>query len=161
MEQNQNAMYVSEKMKNDLLSMSKWLKFLAILGFIGVGFMIIAAIIMLISGVFIGSIMNTYNSYNAYENNFIGSSFFIIFSLVYLGLAVAYFFPILYLMNSAIKLGKAVKENLQESLESGIHNLKAHFKYMGIMIIVVFSLYIVFILGIVIFAGIKATQGIY
>ncbi len=136
----ENQLYVSTEMKSDLLSISKWTKFLAILGFVGIGFMLIAGFIMVVS-----SAMMSY----MYQDSMV----MIIIAVVYVIFAVVYFFPVLYLMRSAVDLGKGVESNNNEMLASGVKNMKAHFKYMGIMIIATIGLYILIIIGVVIFAA--------
>lgn len=137
----ENQLLVSTEMKSDLLSISRWTKFLAILGFIGIGFMLIAAFIMIVSSV----IMSSY----IYKDTLL----MVIIAIFYLIFAVVYFFPVLYLMRSAIDLGKGVNDHNNELLASAIKNLKAHFKYMGIMIIATIGLYIIIVIGVVLYAS--------
>lgn len=136
----ENPLFVSNEMKSDLLSISRWTKFLAILGFVGIGFMLIAGFIMVVS-----SSMMSY----IYQDSMV----MIIIAVVYVIFAVVYFFPVMYLMKSAVDLGKGVNENNNEFLALGVKNLKAHFKYMGIMIIATIGLYIIIVIGVVIFAA--------
>ncbi|MCX6227512.1 MAG: hypothetical protein NTV01_22710, partial [Bacteroidia bacterium] len=45
-----DSMVISSEIRHYLLETAKWMKFLAILGFIGLGFMLVAAIVMLVLG---------------------------------------------------------------------------------------------------------------
>ncbi len=135
----QQQLVVTDEMKNYLLSVSKWAKFLAILGFIGIGFMLIATFVLILSG-----------SVIAYrENNF----FLFLSSIIYLIVAVVYFFPVYFLLKSSLSIQKGIEKTNNEELAQGFKHLKAHYKYIGIMVIVLIALYIIIFLGIMLFAA--------
>ena len=77
--------------KGFLKETSTWTYFLAILGFIGIGF-------MLIFGIFFGAIMNNSALGDANPYNNLGFSMGY-FGLIYVAMALVYFFPVLYLFN--------------------------------------------------------------
>ena len=70
-----------------------------------------------------------------------------ILGFVYLVMGALYYFPILYLYKSGAGLQNGAQLHNQELLTSGIENLKSHYKFVGILTIVIFSMYI---LGIII-----------
>ncbi len=66
-----------------------------------------------------------------------------IFSLLYLGLAAMYFFPVLYLFQFSNRMKSALLFNEVQALTDSCTNLGKHYRFMGIMLIVVISLYFV------------------
>lgn len=115
---------------------SSWATFLAILGFIGTGFIVLASFFMMVMSPFIGSL-----------SKFGGTFGFpmILLGVVYLLIGVVYFFPAYYLYNFANKIKIALINNNQEMLDQSLKNLKKMFKYIGIMSIVLISLYLIMI----------------
>jgi len=130
-----DSLIFNEDIKEFLLETSKWAKFLSILGFIGLGFMVIAALVMLAMGSSIGR----YSSF--------GSGVGII-ALVYFILAGVYFFPVYYLFQASTGIRDGIDDTDQDSLTSGFEHLKSHYKFMGIAAIVIITLYLlIFIFG--------------
>jgi hypothetical protein len=62
---------------------------------------------------------------------------------LYLAIAVLYFFPCLFLFHFSLRLKAALRDNDQVRLTSSLKSQKTLFKYVGIMTIVVLSLYAV------------------
>ncbi len=119
----------------------KWAKFLAILGFIYCG-------MMLIGSIFVGFIMTMVTAMSPKPLPFpLGA-----FSIIYVFIAVVYFFPVYYLYKFSEDLKKALELGMEDYLTSAFRWLKSHYKYMGIMIIVGFALGIIFFF-VAIFAG--------
>lgn len=110
----------------------KWSMFLAIFGFISVGLLVLASLTSGIVVAFIG-------------DSFISPAMGIGISILYLIMAVLYFFPVYYLFNFSGKAKQAVKSSDSKSLTESMHFLKAHYKFMGIMVIVMLALYPVII----------------
>lgn len=103
----------------------KWTKFLSIIGFIGVG-------ILLLMSLFIGSILST--TMESMPQSMPFSPSFI--GVIYVVIAIVYFFPVLFLFNFSNKLKTALYTRNQEELYNAFNNLKRHFKFIGILIIV-------------------------
>ncbi len=145
MENNENLkeLVLNADMKKDLITMSLWVKFLSILGFVGIGFMLIAAFVMMAGRLMMSSMY--------YQEELM----FTIIAVVYIAMAIAYFFPVLYMFKSTLEISKGIKQNDSISLAAGFKNLKAHFKYMGIMIIVLFGIYLLAIIGVIAFAALN------
>ena len=121
--------------KGFLTEIAKWTTFFAILGFIGIGFMVIVALIFMTLGASLGS----YNSMIP-----MGGGFFV--SFLYLVLAAFYFFPVNYLYKFSSNMKNALRSNNQQSLTLAFGYLKSHYKFIGILTIVVLSLYLLLIL---------------
>ena len=111
---------------------STWTYFLSILGFIGIG-------LMFLFGVFFSVVMRLMPGGNPYEGLGMDMSYF---GLIYIVLALLYFFPVLYLFNFSRKTKLALKTNNNDDLTAAFSNLKSHYKFMGVFTIVVISIYI-------------------
>lgn len=109
----------------------KWAMFLAIISFIFIG---LVGIIGLIAGTFL-------KAFSAGEKN-LG----IPDSLVYIPLiamAVVYFFPVLFLFRFSKFSHRAILTFDKAMFHKAVKNLKYYFAYIGILIIIIFSIYIV------------------
>lgn len=120
---------LNSEIKGYIKSISKWGKFLSIIGFIGIGLIVIIAL-------FAGSMIARLGAMSGAG----ASGAFV--TVIYLIVAVIYFFPVLYLWKASTNLGYAVDNNNELSLTEGFKNLKSHYKFIGIFMIVVLSIYI-------------------
>ena len=121
---------------NYLSEAARWCRFLAIIGFIYCGLMVIC-------GIFFGTIMammipamggTETMAYSAMGSGFVGI-FIILFSLIL-------FFPAYYLFSFSSKMRRAIHNNDQPVLAESLKNLKSFFKFYGILIIILLSVYI-------------------
>jgi hypothetical protein len=109
----------------------KWAMFLAIIGFIFLGLIIV---IGLIAGTFL-------TAFNSGEKS-LGIPESLMFIPVLL-VALLYFFPVLFLFRFSKHTSHAIQTLDKLEFHKAMKNLKSYFAYIGIMIIVVFSFYIV------------------
>lgn len=118
-----------------LFETRKWTMFLSVLGFIFIGLMMIAALVVL-----------TLSSK--------GFGFGIAFFIMMLIFIVIYFFPIYYLFkfSELSKIALSTKDNSQ--LTNALMYLKKHYQYMGILTIIGLSFYLLMF----IFAGVAGTM---
>lgn len=126
-------MQLDSTAKDFLREATKWAYFLAIMGFIGIAFLVIIAI-------FAGAIFSTMAS-TVPGMGIYGGSFGAIISFVYLLLAVLYFFPVYYLFKFASNGKRAFRESDSEALTASFGYLKSHYKFVGIFTIILLSLY--------------------
>ncbi|HET9746302.1 MAG TPA: DUF5362 family protein [Chitinophagaceae bacterium] len=135
---------IDDMTRMHLAETAKWAKFLSIIGFIMCGLIVILSF-------FIGSIFSTsLNRYNDYNENTGFAGLGIVMTVLYLAIGVLYFFPCLFLFRFANQMATALNTNEQLTLNRSFQNLKRMFRYMGILTIVVISLYVlVFIFGII------------
>ena len=129
------ALVIDETGKAFLLETTKWARFFAILGFIVIACMVIAA--FFVSAIY-GSMLDDYN---------IPAS---MITVVYLLGALINFFPCLYLFNFSVKTKRALQSNDQFTLNLGFSNLKSYYKYIGILIIILLIFYAIAVIGITI-----------
>ncbi len=128
---------------------AKWSLFLAIMGFIGIGFMIIAAISM-------GTLMSSGLGSSPGMGAMAGMGG--IFSGVYIVMALLYFFPIYYLYKYATDMKNALNSRNNDMLTGALGYLKSHHKFLGVSMIVIISLYILIFIGAIIF-GMSGMMG--
>jgi len=131
---------VSDEIKGFLKETAKWAYLLSILGFVGIGFMVLGGV-----SISFFSRFNEFPSISAYGmGNLVG------IGLVYLVLALVYFFPVMYLFKFSVKMRKALKSSNNQDFKTAFSNLKSHYKFIGIFSIVIISLYVLILIG---FAG--------
>lgn len=115
-----------------LLSSAKWARFLAIVGFVFVGIIVLVAFMA-------GTIFSAMSTL-APQMGMMGSGFGAVFTVIYLGLAAVYFFPTWYLFKFASNAIKAI-ETKSASLTEAFSNLKSCFKFWGVMCIIFLGFY--------------------
>ena len=128
---------ISEKIKSILKVTYNWTYFLSIIGFVG-------TFLLVVLGALFGVIMRSM-PVNPYENVELKVNYF---GLIYIVIAVIYFIPILYLFKFSKKLKSALNSNNNDDLISAFENLKSHYKYLGLLSIILISIFILlFLLG--------------
>ncbi len=137
---------VNQEIKGYLSETAKWSYFLSILGFVGIGFMILLGFFMAFSNP--GSQLSWEGTDNAY-----GAGYASGVALFYILIALVYIFPILYLFKFSKKMKSALKLNNNNDFKEAFLNLKSHYKFIGIFSIVIISLYILTIIGVVVGAS--------
>jgi len=128
---------VNDEIKGFLKEIAKWGYFLSILGFVGIVFMIIGGV-----GVSLYTGLNQFGANTAY-----GLGYSAGIGLIYIILALIYFFPILYLFKFSVKMKNALKSISNEDFKYAFLNLKSHYKFMGIFTIVIISIYLLILVG--------------
>lgn len=141
----ENLLIINSEIKGYLLETSKWGKFLAIFGYVGMGLLLLLGVVFTVG-------FSIFNSFS-------GVGFPMkIMGFVYILIAVSYYFPLTYLYRFSVQLKQGLNSINQQTVTSGFENLKSLFKFMGILTIVVLSIYALIIIAIVpitIFSAIK------
>ncbi|MCY1633257.1 DUF5362 family protein [Marinifilum sp. D737] len=121
----------------------KWTMFFSILGFVFLGILLIAAVFMA-------------SMFGAMAGNlpFKGSG--IVMGVFYLLLGVLYFFPIFYLYKFSKHSKTAIYGEDSEQLSLAFKYLKKHYKFIGILSIILLSFYVLAFLIMSIAGGIGA-----
>ncbi|WP_166961396.1 DUF5362 family protein [Yeosuana marina] len=130
---------VKDEIKGYLSEISKWSYFLSIMGFIGVGLMVLA-------GIFIG-FFSGLNNLAGSSNTLYNLGYSMGIGLFYIVLALIYLFPVLYLFRFSKRVKSALKLNSNEDFRIAFLNLKSHYKFMGIFVIVIISIYVLILIG--------------
>lgn len=124
---------LDESAKDFLKETAKWAYFLSIIGFIGIGLLVLIAIF---AGTFFSLMSNTVPGMAA-----VGGSFGFMFSIIYLIMALLYFFPVYFLNKFASNAKKAFRDNDSEALTNSFQYLKSHYKFIGILTVILLALY--------------------
>lgn len=122
-----------------LAETAKWAKFLSIVGFV-------VCAIMLLAGIFMGTVMGSLSSMGGAAGTFAGAGSVFI-SIFYVAIAALYFFPCLYLYRFSIAMKTAIQTNEPIQLQASFRNLKSCFRFMGILTIIILSFYALAIVG--------------
>lgn len=129
-----------------LREIGKWAKFFAILGFIGIGFMVLG-------GLFFGTFMGRLGG-GAMGAGMVGMAPGIM-GAIYVIFAVIMVVPMIYLNKFANYISVAINSNDNHSLEMAFEKFKSYYKYIGIFTIVILGIYaLIFVFAI--FAGLAS-----
>jgi len=148
------SLEITDTIREHLLNAAKWGRFLAIVGFVGIGFTVLL-------GLFFGAFMSMMSS-GLYSDDVYGDAFSgftllspIFYTVLYLVIAAVYFFPVLYLYRFSRRMLNAIPELDQYQLESSFSSLRSMFKFMGILTIIIIALYgLIFVVAL--FGGLAA-----
>lgn len=149
MESNQNTpplfgLNIDAVTKSHLSVAATWAKFLAIMGFI-------VCILVVLAGFFASTIlanMPTTRGFEGFGNNreINTSGFAAVAAVVYIIIALLYFFPCLFLFNFASKMKTALLTNDQNTLNTSFQNLKKTFRYLGVLTIIILCFWVISLL---------------
>ena len=109
-----------------LKEIGNWTKFLGIAGFIFIGLLVILAF-------FMGSFMSQINPATPFPS--------FVFTIIYLVMGLIYFFPILFLFKFSMHLRRSLSSNDPAQMDTAFSNLNAHYKYIGILAIIILVIY--------------------
>jgi hypothetical protein len=147
MEQNQDTslfgISIDQTGKLHLAEAARWAEFLSIIGFIMCGFIVL---IGLFFGTFIGMFSSQYGTNPYGELPTSSTGFGAAMAVLYIIIALIYFFPCLFLFRFATKTKAALAANDQEVLNASFQNLKASFRYVGIITIVLLAFWVLALL---------------
>jgi protein-S-isoprenylcysteine O-methyltransferase Ste14 len=126
---------IDQKTLKNINATRKWTMFLSVIGFIILGLFIVLG---LIAGTFL----------SAFKPGETGTGFpeslmFVIFLL----LAVAYFFPVFFLFRFSKHAANAVHAFDKHELHKAFRSLKHYFAYLGVLIIIGLTLYVVVLIA--------------
>ena len=130
---------VTEEMRSYIYEIAKWASFLAIVGFAFAGITILSAFT-------IGAVMNSNPQLLAIANN-IGTAAGVVFTVMFLILAFAIFYPSLLMFKYATKAKIGVLYGDQASLDEAMSKLKSLFKYWGIITLIYLGFYALMIIA--------------
>lgn len=129
---NEGSLSLNYAARQGLKTAATWAKFLAILGFIGIG-------LMVLFGLFFSSVMGM--MLGSGGSNAFGGLPLGVFSFIYISFALLYFFPVLYLYRFADKMIVALRNENNEVLGESLSYLGSHYKFIGILAAIMIGLY--------------------
>jgi Family of unknown function (DUF5362) len=115
-----------------------WSMFLAVMGFIAIGLMVLGALAITLAGGIIGASagLGGFQSW---------------FGLIYIVIAALYAMPVYYLFKYSSNMKTALNNKNSEQLSDAFLNLKSHHKFLGVSIIVFIGFYILMFIGLAVF----------
>ena len=147
MEENHNHLHITSEAKEFLREIAKWASFLSIVGFVMIGLLVLVAF-------FAGSLMSSIGSMGGGEMGAAGAIGGTFITVMYLLIALLYFFPIFYLYKFASNLKGALAQDNSEVLSTSLGYLKSHYKFLGILTIIGLAIYaLIFVFMIIGFAA--------
>lgn len=120
----------NEKIEAYLKETAQWGKFLAIMGYVLMGILVLVALAMMVG-------MSAFSKATGH------GIFSVLLGMIYILLAGVYFVPITYLYRFSTQVKQAVENNNEEEYTTAFQNLKSLFKFLGIFTIVMLALYAV------------------
>lgn len=124
---------LSPEIKDYLRQTAKWSKLLAIVGYVMVALLVIIAIAMMF---FMGSMLS-----GLADAGGMGALGGVGIGVVYLLLALLYFFPVRYLHKFSSQMKVALDTNNHTALTSSFSNLKSLYKFWGILTAIMIGFY--------------------
>src|ERR1700737_1270874 len=143
MDQDQSSLFslgIDPTSKAHLAEAARWARFLSIVGFIMCAFIVLF-------GILAGTGMTVFTSRygGGQDMNMPGSMAALgaVMAVVYIIVAIIYFFPYLFLFRFAGDLKNALASNDQNTLNTSFQNLKKTFRYVGILTIIALAFCII------------------
>ncbi|QHI36117.1 hypothetical protein IMCC3317_14710 [Kordia antarctica] len=124
---------LNENSKNFLRETAKWAFILSIVGFIMIGIFVFVAVLFIVMSSALSS------NVSPFAQSGLGTEYI---SIVYLVMALLYFFPVFYLYKFSRKMKSALIEKNTEDLTAAFSNLKSHYKFIGITMLIVIGIYV-------------------
>jgi hypothetical protein len=139
-----NTNLLTANVKNYLMETARWGKFLAILGYVGLGLLLVLSMMMLFGMSFLNDSLGTMSYFNQPQSLSLVSM-----GIIYLIMIALYFFPVYFLHIFSVRVKSALLTNDISDMETAFKNLKSLFKFTGIVSIVVLSIYVLVLLIVV------------
>lgn len=136
-EEKSYVLNVNENAARYLYRVAQWSKFFAILGFIAAALMLLASLSMFA----FGSFMPFMTKGMPMQAGLMPFAMGAVFGIIYIPFSVLYFIVSLKLYRFAEKAKSALKHNSDDLLEESLKNLSAYTRILGIITVVVLSLY--------------------
>ncbi len=143
-----DSLVLTQDVKSYLLETAKWSKLLSIVGFVMIAFVVIAAVF---AGLFMGTMMSSMTEDLGGAGGALGG---VGVTIMYLLIALLYYFPLMYLYKFSSKMKTAITDNNQEQLSESFKNLKSCYKFIGILTLITVILYgLIFVFALIGGAG--------
>lgn len=124
-----------------------WVRFLAVLGFIGSGLMVLGGFFMLIGG----GLMAVSD-----KQAMPFAGFPVVIALVYLVMGAIYLYPAVRLWAYGTRIGEMLASQSMHDLEAAIESQRRFWRVVGIYVIVLIGIYVLAIAGVVLVAIVGA-----
>jgi hypothetical protein len=143
----------------DQLARTKpWVRLISVVLFIGVGFMLLAGLVMVVGGAAMFS--NIPASGNSPGGSpALPAAMFTGMAIAYIIFGILYLYPGVKLWKYANRIGDLVRSGQSADLESALNEQRAFWKFFGVIIVLMLALYGVIIVVAVVGGVIGASQG--
>jgi hypothetical protein len=138
---------VSQGVLQQLAGTKPWVRFISVLMFIGAALMLLIALGIMIAG---GAIAK------ASSNPMFSGGMGIAFAVLYAAMSLFYIYPALKLWKYANYIAILLNSGAMFDLEMALSQQRSFWKFVGIIMLVFLSLYLLVIVGAVIFGGFAA-----
>jgi Family of unknown function (DUF5362) len=142
---------VTQGVLQQLAGTKPWVRFMAVLMFVGAGFMLLGALFILLAG---GAIMASGKTGGVGAGMSAGVMSGL--AILYAAAALIYIYPALKLWGYANQIASLLVSGSTIDLEGALNQQRAFWKFLGIMVITVFVLYIVAFIVLIIFGAFGA-----
>ena len=150
MDQNQQSIFglsIDDTNRAHLSEAAKWGRFLAIVGFV-------VCVLIVLAGLYLAFSVSAMESQlsdlpSQYRSRSFTSGLSTGMAILYILIAIVYFFPCLFLFRFSNAMKLALAGNDSGQLTESFKNLKVMFRYVGIITIILLSIYLLaFVLGV-------------
>lgn len=132
----------------EMLAKTKpWVRFLSVITFISAGFMLLLGVVMTVAG----SSMFAAASRSGMPPGLAGSMG-VILAAVYVVLAIVYIYPGVKLWKYASAIARLIQSGSQQDLVEALKQQKSFWKFVGILFLIMLVIYLLVIIGSVVFA---------
>ena len=129
--ENTTSLIIDTENSHYLYETARWGKFLSVVGFIFCGFLVL-------TGFFSKLLFSEAFQQAGAEVADIAS---VLATIIYIIIAVVYFFPCFYLYKFSKRMQMALRTNDSASLHESFSSLKSCFKFLGVFTIIILSVY--------------------
>lgn len=126
---------INDRTREILGATVKWSKFLAVLCLVYCGFLLLGAISMCMMGGFVGERFTSAADLKPLS--------MALFGVIYIVLAVVYFFPAIYLYRFSERLPQALADNNIDEVNTALDYHRKYYKYIGIFVIITIAVYMI------------------
>ena len=136
---------ITSHMVDSMRSTRPWAMFISILGFITVGFMLLAAIVIMVLGSVLPQEIDGFPA--------------VLMGIMYIIMSFFYLVPSIYLFRYASAIGSFLDTMSESEMESALSNQKSFWKFIGILGIVMIAFAILGVIAAIVIPIIVGIQG--
>jgi hypothetical protein len=134
---------ITEGVVGQLAGTKPWVRLISVMCFIGVGFMLLAGLVMMVGG---ASMFNGI----AKGNSGLTAGMITAMAVAYTIFGILYLYPAVKLWKYANRIGDLVRSGQSADLESALNEQRAFWKFFGVIILLFLALYgLIFLIAII------------
>jgi hypothetical protein len=152
---------VTERIYDVLGRTKPWVRLMAVLGFIGAGFMLLGGVFMLLGGGIMAAAASSGHGSSGAMGALPFAGFQVVLAIFYLAIGALYLFPSLKLWKYGTWIGQMLLSRAVTDLEEALEQQRSFWKFLGIMALAIMALYAVLVVVFAITAvvGFSAMRG--